>query len=178
MRFDAKPRRNPASNKNSPSPEQRKAPAEKKTILLVEDNPDEVELALLALNQSNLADQILVANDGEEALRILFGDPSDQSPPAQPQPSIVFLDLKLPKVDGLEVLQRIRADERTRKLPVVVLTSSADQQDMLASYALECTSFVRKPLNFSEFCQMAHRLGVYWLYQHERNPRIPAERRS
>lgn len=135
-----------------------------KTILLVEDNPDDEELTLLAFEQNRISNAITVARDGAEALDLLFG-PDGQG--GRIQPSIILLDLKLPKVDGLEVLRRIRGDDRTRFLPVVVLTSSREEQDLLASYRLGCNSYVRKPVNFAEFLEAARQLGLYWLLLNE-----------
>lgn len=130
-----------------------------KTILLVEDNPDDEKLILMALSQSNLKNAIEVARDGEEALAVLFGDGKD--PP--PLPIVLLLDLHLPKIDGLEVLQRIRADERTKLLPVVILTSSKEENDRLSSYSLGANSFVVKPVVFGDFTEAVKTLGLYWV---------------
>jgi two-component system response regulator len=142
-----------------------------RTILLVEDNPDDVELTLRAFRKSNLANDIVVARDGNEALDYLFvtGRHAGRSPLLEPE--IVLLDLKLPKVDGLEVLKRIRADARTRRLPVVILTSSKEERDVLQSYDLGANSFVRKPVDFGEFVDAARQLGLYWLVLNERPPK-------
>lgn len=135
-----------------------------KTILLVEDNPDDEELTLLAFEQNAICNTIDVARDGAEALELLFG--TDAAPPAV-HPALVLLDLKLPKVDGFEVLRRIRSDERTKFLPVVVLTSSREEQDQIDSYSLGCNSYVRKPVDFNEFLDAVRQLGVYWLLLNE-----------
>ncbi len=141
-----------------------------KTILLVEDNPDDEELTILAFQQNHISNAITVAHDGAEALDLLFG-PDGQG--GQMQPSIILLDLKLPKVDGLEVLRRIRGDERTKFLPVVILTSSREEQDLIASYRLGCNSYVRKPVNFAEFLEAVRQLGLYWLLLNETPARNP-----
>lgn len=139
-------------------------------ILLVEDNPDDVELTLRAFERSNVANEIVIAKDGREALDYLFasgayGDRDDAS-----TPEVVLLDLKLPKIDGLEVLRRLRADDRTRRLPVVILTSSNEEQDLIRSYNLGANSFVRKPVDFAEFVKAARQLGLYWLVLNEPPP--------
>jgi CheY-like chemotaxis protein len=136
-------------------------------ILLVEDQDDDVELTLRAFSQSNIANEIVVVRDGEEALDYLFtsGPYADRDPSLAP--SVVLLDLKLPKVSGLDVLRRIRADTRTRRLPVVVLTSSNEETDVKASYDLGANSFVRKPVDLAQFIEAAHHLGLYWLVLNE-----------
>ncbi len=128
-------------------------------ILLVEDNPDDVELTLIALRENNIANQVVVASDGVEAIELLFGDGEKEGV----LPAVVLLDLKLPRVDGLEVLRRIRESERTRLVPVVVLTSSDEEQDIVESYKLGVNSYVRKPVDFNEFIQAVRTLGMYWL---------------
>ncbi|HWL42529.1 MAG TPA: response regulator [Ilumatobacter sp.] len=133
-----------------------------KSILLVEDNPDDEELTLLAFQQNNIANTITVARDGAEALDLLHGPGRDTI-----EPTFILLDLKLPKIDGLEVLQRIREDARTRFLPVVVLTSSREEQDLVASYSLGANSYVRKPVTFAEFVEAVRQLGLYWLLLNE-----------
>jgi two-component system response regulator len=130
-------------------------------ILLVEDNPDDVDLTLRAFKKHNIVNRIEIVRDGVEALEFLFG--REGSGPAEELPEIVLLDLKLPRVDGFEVLRRIRATERTRLLPVVVLTSSAEEEDVLKSYQLGANSYVHKPVNFTEFVEAAKQLGLYWL---------------
>lgn len=138
-------------------------------ILLVEDNPDDVDLTLRAFKKHNLANQIQVVRDGVEALEFLLG--GEGSGPAGELPELVLLDLKLPRVDGFEVLRRIRDTERTRLLPVVVLTSSAEEEDVLQSYRLGANSYVRKPVNFNEFIEAAKQLGLYWLVLNRSPPR-------
>ena len=130
-----------------------------KSILLVEDNPDDVELTRRAFQRNKIANELIVATDGEEALAYLHGD--------NPKPAVVLLDLKLPKVSGLDVLRRLRADERTRRLPVVVLTSSNEERDIITSYDLGANSFVRKPVDFAQFIDAARQLGLYWLMLNE-----------
>jgi CheY-like chemotaxis protein len=136
----------------------------RRPILLVEDNLHDEELTLRALRKSNVLNPVFVARDGAEALDYLLG-PAD--PMARPQPQVVLLDLKLPKVDGLEVLRRLRADVRTRLLPVVVLSSSREQQDLVSSYELGANSYVRKPVDFAQFLEVARQLGLYWLVINE-----------
>lgn len=135
----------------------------KKVILLVEDNPDDAALTCRALERSNVHNELIVVSDGAEALDYLFGTGAHAGRDTAEMPVVVLLDLKLPKVDGLEVLARVRADERTRTLPVVVLTSSAEERDLLASYRLGANSYVRKPVDFAEFAEAARQLGLYWL---------------
>ncbi len=133
-----------------------------KCILLVEDNPDDEALALRALRRSGIANEIIVVRDGVEALDYLLGTgPYKGDPPSLPQ--VVLLDLKLPKLNGLDVLGRLRADPRTRRLAVVVLTSSNEEEDIIASYNLGANSYVRKPVNFNDFAKAVQELGLYWL---------------
>ncbi|HKI93699.1 MAG TPA: response regulator [Gemmatimonadales bacterium] len=139
-------------------------------ILLVEDNPDDRELTLRAFRRQKIANNIESVRDGAEALEYLFGNGADGAPSAHPRPQVVLLDLKLPKVDGLEVLRRIRADERTRYLPVVILTSSNEERDLVEGYRLGANSYVRKPVDFSEFLEAARQLGLYWLLLNETAP--------
>ncbi|HRJ71864.1 MAG TPA: response regulator [Terrimicrobiaceae bacterium] len=141
-----------------------------KSILLVEDNPDDEELTLLAFRKNNIMNEVAVARDGVEALDYLFGTGSHAGRDLDKMPSVVLLDLKLPKIDGLEVLRRLRADARTKRLPVVVLTSSTQEEDMVASYELGCNSYVRKPVNFAEFVDASRQLGLYWLLLNETPP--------
>ena len=144
---------------------------ENKMILLVEDNPDDEALTLRALKKSNIMNKVVVARDGAEALDFLFctGTYADRDPNNKPQ--VILLDLKLPKVDGLEVLRHIRADERTRLLPVVILTSSKEEQDMIKGYSLGANSYVRKPVDFNQFVESVRQLGLYWLILNEAPPR-------
>src|SRR6266550_3173057 len=133
-----------------------------KVILLVEDNPRDEALTLRALKKSNIINDLIVARDGVEALDYLFGTGVHAAdPPVMPQ--LVLLDLKLPKVDGLEVLRKLRADDRTRRLPVVVFTSSSEEEDMIKSYNLGANSYVRKPVESEHFAEATRQLGVYWL---------------
>ena len=138
-----------------------------KTILLVEDDSDHEILTIRALRKANIANEIRVARDGEEALDLLFGS-GDQVLKTSPQ--VVLLDLKLPKIDGLEVLRRIRENERTQMLPVVVLTSSDEESDVVRSYRLGVNSYIRKPVNFTEFAEATRQLGMYWLVLNECPP--------
>jgi CheY-like chemotaxis protein len=139
-------------------------------ILLVEDNPDDVELTMRAFERSRIANEITVARDGEEALDYLFARGVHAGRDRSLQPEVVLLDLKLPKVGGLEVLRQLRAREETRSLPVVILTSSNEEKDVVTSYDLGANSFVRKPVDFSEFVEAARHLGLYWLVLNEPPP--------
>jgi two-component system, response regulator len=132
-------------------------------ILLVEDNPDDEELTLLSLRKNNLAHDIVVVRDGVEALEFLFGNGQYAQRDVAHVPTVILLDLKLPKLDGLGVLKRLRADERTRTLPVVVLTSSSQDADVIASYNLGANSYVRKPVEFGAFVEAVSSLGLYWV---------------
>ncbi len=142
----------------------------RKVILLVEDNPDDEALTLRALKKNNVKNDVVVARDGAEALDYLFGTGAHAGRDIDYLPQIVLLDLKLPKVDGLEVLKRIRAEERTRILPVIILTSSKEEQDVINGYRFGCNSYVRKPVNFDEFIEAARQLGLYWLLLNEPPP--------
>jgi len=137
-------------------------------ILLVEDNPDDVSLTLRALKSHNITNEVVVTPDGVRALDYLFGADGGHGP--EELPAVVLLDLKLPKVNGLEVLQRIRADERTRLLPVVILTSSDEERDVIDGYRLGANSYVRKPVDFVEFTAAAKQLGLYWLLMNRAPP--------
>lgn len=141
-----------------------------KIILLVEDNPDDELLTLRALKKNNVLNDVVVARDGVEALDYLFATGKFDGRDANIMPQLVLLDLKLPRVDGLEVLRRIRADERTRLLPVVILTSSKEQQDMIDGYGLGANSYVRKPVNFERFVEAVEQLKLYWLVLNESPP--------
>lgn len=132
-------------------------------ILLVEDNPQDLELALRALRKANVANHIQVARDGEEALDFIFCQGEHSGRNIGSAPKVILLDLKLPKVDGLEVLQRIKSDSRTRAIPVVVLTSSKEQRDVVDSYQLGVNSYIVKPVNFEGFVEAVGQLGLYWL---------------
>ena len=138
------------------------------TILLVEDNPDDVDLTLRAFKKNNIGNKVVVARDGVEALEHLFGS---ARAPEVAWPVVVLLDLKLPRIDGLEVLRKIRADERTRTLPVVILTSSDEQRDIIESYNLGANSYVRKPVDFNGFLEASRQLGLYWLVLNQSPPR-------
>ncbi len=137
-------------------------------ILLVEDNPDDVALTLRALKSHNITNDVVVAQDGAQALDLLFG--AKAADLGGELPAVVLLDLKLPKVNGMEVLQRIRADDRTRLLPVVILTSSDEERDVIEGYSLGANSYVRKPVDFVEFTQAAKQLGLYWLLMNRAAP--------
>jgi two-component system response regulator len=134
-----------------------------KIILLVEDNQNDEELTLRALKKSQILNRVVVVRDGVEALDYLFSRGSHASRPSNEIPQVILLDLKLPKIDGLEVLRAIRADDRTKLLPVVVLTSSLEDQDLIKSYGLGANSYVRKPVDFVQFVDAVKQLGLYWL---------------
>jgi len=140
-------------------------------ILLVEDNPDDVELTLLSLQKHNISNEVVVVRDGAEALDYLFTTGAYADRDRSIMPAVILLDLKLPKIDGLEVLRRLRADERTKLLPVVILTSSKEEQDMLNGYKLGANSYVRKPVDFDQFSDAVKQLGLYWLLLNEPPPR-------
>ncbi|NKB18251.1 MAG: response regulator [Pseudanabaena sp. CRU_2_10] len=141
-----------------------------KSILLVEDNPDDEALAIRALKRHHISNEIVVAHDGVEALDYLFGTGQHTGRDLSLKPTVVLLDLKLPRIDGLEVLRRLREDERTRLLPVVILTTSNEEQDMLDSYSLGCNSYIRKPVDFVQFSEAIRQLGMYWLLMNEPPP--------
>jgi len=141
-----------------------------KIILLVEDNPDDELLTMRALRKNNVLNKVVVARDGVEALDYLFGTGRYSDRDTAVMPQLILLDLKLPKIDGLEVLKRLRADERTRLLPVVILTSSREEQDMLDGYGFGANSYVRKPVNFEQFVQAVEQLKLYWLILNEAPP--------
>ncbi|MEP7075664.1 MAG: response regulator [Acidobacteriota bacterium] len=141
-----------------------------KVILLVEDNPKDEALTMRALKKSNVVNDVDVVRDGVEALDYLFCTGPYESRDPNLMPQLILLDLKLPKMDGLQVLQKMRGDERTKRLPVVVFTSSSEQEDMLKSYDLGANSYVRKPVEFEEFSEATRQLGVYWLLLNEPPP--------
>lgn len=142
------------------------------TILLVEDNPDDVELTLRAFRKNNIANNVVIARDGVEALDYLFGrgDYADRN--IKDTPRLILLDLKLPKLDGLQVLERLRADERSKLIPVVILTSSKEEQDLISSYKSGANSYVRKPVDFNRFVEAVRQIGLYWLLINEPPPDI------
>jgi len=134
-----------------------------RTILLVEDNPDDEALTLRALKRNNILNEVVVARDGAEALDYLFAQEAYSERDASKLPEVVLLDLKLPKLDGLEVLRRIRNDPLTRRLAVVILTSSNEERDIVAGYDLGANSYIRKPVDFNQFMEAVRQLGIYWL---------------
>ncbi len=140
-----------------------------KPILLVEDNPDDVKLTMRAFNKNRLLNPVLLAKDGREALDILFGE-GDCAGQAPVCPQVILLDLKLPKIGGLEVLRRVRADDRTRTIPVVILTSSQQEEDLVTGYQLGANSYIRKPVDFEQFVEAARLIGTYWLALNEPIP--------
>lgn len=141
-----------------------------KVILLVEDNPDDVDLTLRALKKNNISNRVVLARDGEEALDYLFGTGMQAEQGMGLMPVVILLDLKLPKIDGIEVLRRIREDERTRLYPVVILTSSLEEQDLLNGYRFGANSYIRKPVDFEQFNEAVKQLGLYWLLLNEPPP--------
>ena len=145
-------------------------PAEK-MVLLVEDNPDDEALTMRALKQSKLANEIVITRDGNEALEFMFGTGKYEGRDVSHTPAVVLLDLKLPKLSGLEVLERLRADPRTKLVPVVVLTSSSEDEDMLRSYQLGANSYVRKPVVFGKFADAVSQLGLYWVLLNQLPPK-------
>jgi two-component system response regulator len=141
-----------------------------KVILLVEDNPDDEALTLRALQKNNIRNEVVVARDGSEAIDYLFGTGAFAGRDLSVMPQIILLDLKLPKVDGFEVLKRVRASEATKLLPVVILTTSNEDQDRIRGYGLGANSFVRKPVQFDKFIEAVRQLGLYWLIVNETAP--------
>lgn len=147
---------------------------EDRVILLVEDNPDDEALTLRALKKNNISNEVVVAHDGAEALDYLFGEGPYAGRDTQIMPQVILLDLKLPKVDGFDVLRKMRADQRTKRLPVVILTSSNEEQDRISGYDLGANSYVRKPVEFGSFLEAVKQLGLYWLLLNQTAP--PARR--
>jgi CheY-like chemotaxis protein len=143
---------------------------DERVILLVEDNPKDEALTIRALNKNNIRNDVVVVHDGVEALDYLFSRGVHVDRPATALPAIVLLDLKLPKVDGLAVLRQIRADDRTKLLPVVILTSSKEEGDLLEGYSSGCNSYIRKPVDFNEFAEAVRHLGLYWLILNQGPP--------
>lgn len=141
-------------------------------ILLVEDNPDDVELTKLAFEKNNIANTVIVAKDGVEALDYMFGTGMYAGRNVKDLPAVVLLDLKLPKIDGLEVLKKIRQNALTHLLPVVILTSSSEEKDMINGYSLGANSYIRKPVKFNEFIEAIRNLGLYWLVLNEPPPLV------
>jgi two-component system response regulator len=145
---------------------------EESVILLVEDNPDDQALTERALRRNNIRNTVVVARDGAEALDWLFGRGQYAGRDPAQLPALILLDLKLPKVDGLEVLRQLRADQRTRLAPVVILTSSREEQDLTQGYSLGANSYIRKPVDFAQFVDAVRQLGLYWLVLNERPPSL------
>ena len=145
-----------------------------KIILVVEDNPDDEELTRIALQESNIKHQLVAVRDGVEALDYLFATGAHAGRGANVMPQLILLDLKLPKMTGLEVLRRLRADERTKLIPVVILTSSLEEEDLLNAYRLSANGYVRKPVDFSQFGEAVRQLGLYWLTLNEAPARRPS----
>jgi two-component system response regulator len=141
-----------------------------KIILLVEDSPDDEALTLRALKKNNIRNDVVIAHDGAEALDYLFGRGAHEGRDTSVLPQVVLLDLKLPKIDGLEVLRAVRGDARTKRLPVVILTSSKEERDLLDGYDLGANSYVRKPVDFTAFAEAVRQLGLYWLVINESPP--------
>ncbi len=141
-------------------------------VLLVEDSEADVQLTKLAFKKSGLANEMVVARDGVEALDYLFGTGAYEGRDISERPIVVLLDLKLPKIDGLEVLRRVRADPRTRLQPVVILTSSREERDMIEGYSLGANSYVHKPVDFDEFTNAVHQLGLYWMIVNDAPPAV------
>lgn len=146
------------------------ASMDNKVILLVEDDPDDEALAIRALKRHHISNEVAIARDGVEALDYLFGTGQYAGRDTRLKPTVVLLDLKLPRIDGLEVLRRLRENESTKLLPVVVLTTSNEERDLLESYSLGCNSYIRKPVDFLQFSEAIRQLGMYWLLMNEPPP--------
>jgi len=146
--------------------------SDRRIILLIEDNSSDVDLTQRALEKGRIANEVVVARDGKEALDYLWGEGAYAGRDVSDLPAVTLLDLKLPKVPGLEVLRRVRADARTRRLPVVILTSSKEEQDLAAGYDLGANSYIRKPVDFEQFTQAIAHLGLYWLVWNEPTPKV------
>ncbi len=142
-----------------------------KRILLVEDNPDDVELTLRAFKKNNIMNEVVVKRDGAEALDFFFGKNGVAGKETNGMPSVILLDLKLPKIDGIEVLKKLRSDGRTKLIPIVILTSSKEQKDLIDSYNLGANSYIRKPVDFNHFAEAVKQLGLYWLILNEAPPK-------
>ncbi len=142
-----------------------------KVILLVEDNPDDVDLTIRAFKKNKILNEVVVARDGAEALDYLFGAGEKPGRDARSWPELILLDLKLPKIDGLEVLRRLRLDNRTKLLPIVILTSSNEEQDLINGYELGANSYIRKPVDFDQFMEAVKQLGLYWLVLNQAPPK-------
>ncbi|MFA5834651.1 MAG: response regulator [Bacteroidota bacterium] len=143
-----------------------------KTILLVEDNPDDIELTLRALKKNKIMNEVIVAHDGVEALDYMFGRGAYERRDLTMMPTVILLDIKLPRVDGMEVLRKIREHPKTKLVPVVILTSSKEEQDLINGYSLGVNSYVRKPVDFSQFAEAVSNLGLYWLLLNEMPPAL------
>ena len=143
---------------------------ESKKILLIEDNPNDVELTKRALKKSNILNELIIASDGVEALNYFFGEDTDSGCAIEELPLVVLLDLNLPRVNGLDVLRRMRANEKTKFVPVIILTSSNEEKDIISSYGLGANSFVRKPVKFNDFAEAIRLLGLYWLVINQTAP--------
>lgn len=142
----------------------------KNAILMVEDNPDDIELTMRAFRQSRITNEVVIVSDGQQALDFLFGEGAYAGRDTSEAPALILLDLKLPKVNGMEVLERIRTDERTSLLPVVILTSSKEEKDLAEGYGLRANSYIRKPVDFKQFAAAIEQIGLYWIVLNEPPP--------